>query len=105
RSGTGGPGRVATAVVVSERNGDAVSADLLLQLLHVGRVGVRTVLVLHLVQDHRAGAVRELVARDDRIDVPQPLAVGGGVVGGARASTPLLRREPAGEAAAVGLRV
>ena len=72
----GGFTGVEGAVVVAHQgNGDAVGAGLVLEVLHVGAaVGVAVVvLVLDLVGEHAAGAVGELVARDDPVDLRLPL--------------------------------
>src|SRR5207248_356903 len=95
-----GPG-----IVVRQRNRDAVGPDLVLQLRHVVGVQVDAALVLDLVQDDRSGAVGELVAGQDRVDVGEPLLGRGQVVRRAGPGPAGDRGQPAGKAARVGLRV
>jgi hypothetical protein len=87
---------------VEHRHADAVRARLRGQVRHRARV-LRFNLaqfVLELVGDHAAAAVADLVARDDGIDLAQPLVGRGQVdrVVGARFG--LVAEHPAGKAAA-----
>jgi hypothetical protein len=104
RAGARRPAQVAALVVVEQRDRDAVGAGRCLELLHVDGV-VAVVLVLDLEQHDRAAAVGDLVTRDDRVDVIEPLLPGRLVVVGLRAGAADLRGEPARIAAGVELGV
>ncbi len=103
----GNPEAVASLVVVEDRDGDAVGARLRVEVRHVlpadGTADVVRVLVLDLVEEHRAAAVRDLVPRDDRIDVRLPLVGVAHVRRVVRARAARRCREPRGEAACVRL--
>src|SRR5262249_32637471 len=101
------PNSVAALVVAEDRHRDAVGANLVVQVLHVValRCAGRGELVLDLVRQNRAGAVGQLVASDDRVDVGQPLVGGGEVVRRVAACLAGLCRQPTGEAATAGFRV